>query len=202
MAYFLSCKSTSARTGFLTEVKFREFAELATLAFVRAASGVTRIQVAVPAAAMARKELTLELGANSTIPGGHGPLELPRVRPVGTRIADDVWLAWVASGTMIRPSQARGLAWIDPKDDFNGTISPTSASELRQALAWRWISDDGSARIDRERVDQEPRASIWSNARFDPSGRLLLLDGRIEVSGGADLRPTPCRFGSTSRMIC
>ncbi|MGO9917505.1 MAG: hypothetical protein ACLQIB_22735 [Isosphaeraceae bacterium] len=168
------------------QVRFREFSDPTTWHSLVLPSGVTRIRVAMPSAAIARQELTLELGANSTIPGGRGPLELPRARPVETRIADDVWLAWVDSDTIIRPSRARGLAWIDPKEAVGPTILPASTGELREALAWRWISDQGSAQIARERIDQEPRASITTTARIDPSQRVLLVDGRIVVNAGAD----------------
>jgi len=167
------------------QVRFREFSDPTTWHSSVLPSGVTRIQVGLPAAAIARKELTLELGAISTVPGGRGALELPRVRPVGTRIVDEVWLAWVDSDTMIRPNQARGLAWIDPKEVANRTIPSADATESREALAWRWISDQGGARIDRERTDGEPRASITTTARVDPAGRRLLVDGRIVVSAGA-----------------
>ena len=77
-------------------------------------SGGTRLHVALPAASLSQKELALVIGANSTIPGGRGPFELPRVRPVGSRIVDEAWVAWVDPGTMIQPTSAHGLAWIDP----------------------------------------------------------------------------------------
>jgi hypothetical protein len=168
------------------QVRFREFSDPATWRYSVQESGATRIQVAVPPAAIARKELTLEMEANSTMGTGRGPLELPRVRPAGTRIADEVWLAWVDNDTLIRPSRARGLAWIDPKGVLGGANSSASATELREALAWRWISDPGSATIDRQRVDEEPQASITTSARLDPSGLRLAVLGRIVIDAGGE----------------
>src|SRR5262249_51924458 len=80
------------------------------------ASGETRLPVMLPASVLAEGEWTLTLGAGSAVPGGSGPLNLPRVRPVRAATLDEAWLAWVDEGTTIRPTAARGLAWIDPGD--------------------------------------------------------------------------------------
>jgi hypothetical protein len=149
-------------------------------------SGGTRLHVALPAASLSQQELALVLAANSTIPGGRGPLELPRVRPVGARIVDEAWVAYVDSGTMIQPTSARGLAWIDPGEVPGLLVPRGSGSDLREALAWRWIADSALARVDRERIEQEPRASIRVTARVDPHGDRLSLDGRLIVSSGAE----------------
>ena len=123
-------------------------------------SGGTRLHVTRPAAALAQRELVLGIGASSTIPGGRGPFSLPRVRPVAARIVDEAWVAWVDSLTMIQPTSANGLAWIDPAL-VSGLVNPLRAgSDLRQALAWRWITDTALAEVNRERIEQEPRASI------------------------------------------
>ena len=95
-------------------------------------SGSTRLHVALPATALAQNELVLSVGASSTVSGGRGPLELPRVRPVGTRIIDEAWVAWVDQGTMIQPTVARGLAWIDP-GEVSGLRTPRGGgSDLRR----------------------------------------------------------------------
>ena len=149
-------------------------------------SGGTRLHVALPAASLSQKELALFVGANSTIAGGRGPFELPRVRPVGSRIVDEAWVAWVDPGTMIQPTSARGLAWIDPLEVPGLLIPRSTGSELREALAWRWIADSAQAWVERERIEQEPRASIRAHARVDPTGLRLALDGRLVVSSGAE----------------
>ena len=48
-------------------------------------SGNTRVHVALPVTTNPPKDLTVNLGARSTASGGRGPLQLPRVRPVGAR---------------------------------------------------------------------------------------------------------------------
>ncbi len=130
--------------------------------------------------------------ASSTVSGGRGPLQLPRVRPVGARMIDEAWVAWVDQGTMIQPTVARGLAWLDPREVPGLAGPPVAGSDLREALAWRWIAPRADARVDRERIEQEPGASIRLHAKIDPTGRRLVIDGRILVYAGAG----PLRFGS------
>jgi hypothetical protein len=148
-------------------------------------SGSTRIHVALPVTTISSKELVVIVGANSTISGERGPLQLPRVRPVGARMSDEAWVACVDPGTMIQPTVARGLAWIDPSE-VPGLVAPRPGGpDLREALAWRWIAEEAEARVDRERIEQEPGASIRLHARIDPTGRRLIIDGRILVYAGA-----------------
>jgi hypothetical protein len=165
-------------------------------------SGSTRLFVALPASRLVQTELVLLVGASSTVPGGRGPLDLPRVVPVGTRILDEAWLAWVDQGTMIQPALARGLVWIDP-GLVPGLLSPRGAGkDLREALAWRWIADGALARIDRERIEQEPSASIRVHAEVDPTARHLILDGRLVVSAGAaSLESVPVWIDQNSESI-
>jgi hypothetical protein len=146
--------------------------------------GGTRVLIEVPSTALAQKSLTLSLGARSTVPGAHGPLELPRVRPLTAMISDDAWLAWVDRSLLIRPISARGLAWIDPGEvpGFAAVHSP--ASSLHEALAWRWVADRGGGRIDREPADRQPDASIRARARLDALGRELAVDGRLVARAG------------------
>jgi hypothetical protein len=147
-------------------------------------SGATRLRVMLPASVLARGHWTLMIGATSTAPAGRGPLELPRVHPVGTAIVDEAWLAWVDEGTMIRPARARGLAWIDPHE-VPGLIMAPPAAGLREALAWRWTADAAEARVDRERIDQDPRASIRARARLATDGGALTIEGTLLVGSGA-----------------
>ena len=56
---------------------------------------------------------------------------------------------------MIQPTLARGLAWIDPRE-VPGLVAPhTVGSDLREALAWRWVAEQAEARVERERIEQE-----------------------------------------------
>ena len=148
-------------------------------------SGATRLRVMLPAAVLARKKWTMAIRASSTVPGGRGPLELPRVRAVGAATVDEAWLAWVNDGTMIRPTRAQGLSWIDP-EEVPGLLWRTAGANLREALAWRWTAEKADGRVDRERIPQDPMASIRARARISPNGRELSIDGTLLVSAGAE----------------
>ncbi len=148
-------------------------------------SGATRLRVMLPAAVLARKKWTLNIRTSSTVPGGRGPLELPRVRAVGAATVDEAWLAWVDDGTVIRPTRARGLSWIDPKD-VPGLLSEDAGMNLREPLAWRWTAERAEAGVDRERIGQDPMASIRARARVSPDGRELSIDGTILIGAGAE----------------
>ncbi len=148
-------------------------------------SGITRLHVELPRTALTQNELVLEVGAISTVSGGRGPLELPRVRPAGTRLVDEAWLAWVDKNTMIQPTVARGLAWIDP-GEVSGLRTPRGGgSDMHEALAWRWTADRAVARVDRQQVEQEPTAAVRVHAQIGRTGRLLTLDGSLRVNAGA-----------------
>jgi hypothetical protein len=149
------------------------------------ASGITRLHVTLPAARPTQTELVLEMSAISTVPGSRGPIELPRVRPAGTRLVDEAWVAWVDKNTMIQPTLARGLAWIDPAE-VPGLLTPRAAgSDLREALAWRWTDELAQARVDRQRIEQESSAAVRALAQVDPIRGLLTLDGNLHVTAGA-----------------
>ena len=150
------------------------------------ASGTTLVQVAVPPGAQLRKELTLILHANAARPGARGSLDLPRVRARGSRIVDEAWLAWADSRTMVRPTQARGLAWIDPGQIPGLLSSREPNSNLRESLAWRWTALDAVARVDREPIEQELGASIRINAIVDSVNSRLTLDGTMTIVAGAE----------------
>ena len=148
-------------------------------------SGGTRLLIELPATALAQKTLVLGLGATSTLGGARGPLELPRVRPVGARLVDDSWLTWVDHTVMVRPISARGLAWLDPGEVPGFSAAHSSVPGMHEALAWRWIAEEGGGRIDREPIEHQPAASIRTRARLNPMGRELSVDGRLVAKAGA-----------------
>jgi hypothetical protein len=58
-------------------------------------------------------------------------------------------------------------------------------SDLHEALAWRWIAEGAHAQVDRERVEQEPSASVRVHARINSMRNRLALDGWLVVNAGA-----------------
>ncbi len=100
---------------------------------------------------------------------------------------------------MIRPDRARGLAWIDPvRGPRPGHGAP--AAGLREALAWRWTAEAAEARVDRERIDQDPRASIRARAASRPTAAGSPSRGPSWWAR-APPRSRPCRSGSKGRAI-
>lgn len=153
--------------------------------------GGVRVHVTPPSGEFARNSLVLNLDASAAIAGGRGPLMLPRVRPVGVQVLDERWLAWTESGVTLHPAQANGLAWINPSlviGSSNDRVDMPAG--LREALAWRWIADQAEARVERERVQEEPRGSIQLITRVDRDQ--LRLDWRITINTGEEpLRSLP-----------
>jgi hypothetical protein len=148
-------------------------------------SGATRLRVLLPAAELSRKKWAMTIRASSTVAGGRGPLELPRVRAVGAATVDEAWLAWGDDGTTIRPVRAEGLSWIDPMD-VPGLPSQAAGTNLREALAWRWTADEAEARVDRERNGPQPSASIRARARISPDGRARSIEGTLLIGSGVE----------------
>ena len=147
-------------------------------------TGATRLRVMLPASVLAARQWTLSIGATSTALGARGSLELPRVHPVGAAIGDEAWLAWGDDSTTIQPTNARGLAWIDPADVPGLVVAPPSP-DLREALAWRWTTDDAGARVECERVAAGSQGLDRSPGRLAPDGRGLSIDGTLLVRSGA-----------------
>ena len=111
--------------------------------------------------------------ASSTGSGWPRSARIASVRPVGTRIVDEAWLAWVDQGTMIQPTAARGLAWIDPGRGSGLCDSARPGFELARgtglALDRRTGRRAGRSRADRagaQRVDSRRlRGSIATGRR-------------------------------------
>ena len=155
-------------------------------------AGGTRLHVELPATGAFDEELVVAVRASSTVPGGRGPLELPRVRPLGTQIADEAWLAWVDQATITRPISAQGLAWIDPNQVPGLRPTHVADPDLRTALAWRWTAPSATHRIDRERIESEPGASITCPRSIRFGWRAALSQG----SARRECRLGGARFGT------
>jgi hypothetical protein len=163
-------------------------------------SGGVRVHIVPPAGLPDRGPLLLTVEATATIAGGRGPLALPRVQPVGARIADELWVAWTEPSLTLRPTAARGLAWIDPRlvtgpPGGTGAASATAAAAvatavnpaeggLRGTLAWRWIAPQAEAQVDRQRIDIEASGTVDLRARVDRTR--MKYDGQIVFQAGED----------------
>jgi hypothetical protein len=149
------------------------------------ANGETRLRVLLPGREKTQESRPLVIGATSTARDVLGPLVLPRIRPAGVPVADEVWVAMVDRTMNLIPTAARGLVWIDPYrvEGFAGP-APLRASDPRPALAWRWNAEAGSARLERELIEQAPRAEIQYRAQVEQDGLHLALEGQISLFRG------------------
>ncbi len=145
--------------------------------------GGSRVHVVPPPGDWAGKSLILNLTATASISGGRGPLELPRVRPVGVQISDELWVARTDSSLTLQPTHARGLAWIDPAlVQANPDEPPSKPDGTRDSLAWRWITEDAEARVDRDRLAADPIGMVHLSATV--SSEQLLLEWVISIQAG------------------
>jgi hypothetical protein len=147
-------------------------------------SGGTKLHVVLPSSILTSRNWTLILGANATGQAGRGPVQLPRVRATSAKVVDEAWLAWADDATMVQPIQAHGLAWIDPVE-VSGLVTPNRPSNLREALAWRWIAPEAQAQVDCLRGEQGTGVSIRQVARIAPTARELFIDGSLVVGSGS-----------------
>jgi hypothetical protein len=143
--------------------------------------GGVRVRVASPSGEWTDRSLSLVVTATAAVAGGRGHLALPRVRPVGVSVLDEVWVARAESGVTLLPTRVRGLAWIDPP-----AVSPPAGTQ-GIVLAWRWTADDAEAWVERERAEVSPRGAVDLVASVSSSR--LALDARVSV----DVRDEPVR---------
>ncbi len=160
-------------------VQFEGMAAAPVWHFESRPGGEVRVHVLPPSGDLSRSDLVLIVAATATFPGGRGPMSLPRVRPVGARITDERWVAKTEAGLTLQPTAARGLAWIDPRSVIGGSESEKAFSTFHEALAWRWISERGEARVERERVESESTGSVRLIANLDRDR--LSLEWKIRV---------------------
>ena len=133
--------------------------------------GGTRVVVTLPTSVDDPSAPRVVVGARHD---GVGPIDLPRLRPVGARVAEELWTARPEAGLNLRPIAAEGLAWVD--------------TEPVGGLAWRWTSADGSARVERRLLAPPAAARGLSLAAVGPSAARLAWSYRGPRPEGRTLR--------------
>ena len=151
------------------------------------ADGSTRLHVLLAGGEGAPVGRALEIAASCTAAVGRGPLVLPRVRPSGLPIDDETWVAMVDRTMTLTPISAQGLVWVDPArvEAMIGSRSALSP-DIHAALAWRWNGENATARVDRERAEQKPRAEIQYHSRIEQDGKHLAVEGKILIKPGSN----------------
>lgn len=143
--------------------------------------GRARVIAPFPSQVMADTPIVMALSASSAIAGGRGPMALPRVRPIGARMVDEVWTSRVEPGLTLRPTTARGLAWIAPdRADVDVGESAAPGEESRPTLAWRWTGEDAEARVERERAEVSGQGLVSTVASLTADH--FHLDSRISLT--------------------
>jgi hypothetical protein len=145
--------------------------------------GGTRLAVAPSPGLAADAPITVQFEARAPALSAAEGLALPRVAPVGARLADDVWSARAPEGYALRPIEASGLVWIDagPPD------AATEATPAGPALGWRWNAPTGAARLDVARVATGPSGTVRQVVIVDPDR--VRVEGQLAI----DLRAEPRR---------
>ena len=141
--------------------------------------GGSRLVVHTPAGGEAGAAIVLDLTATASSRARPKELELPRVTPVGVRVADEVWTLRADPGVAVVPRQARGLAWIDP-----ATIDPLKSAVARlfatkPILAWRWTTGDGQAIVGIRSSAPTNAVEAWTVAMVQ--GDRLILEYNLVV---------------------
>jgi hypothetical protein len=122
-----------------------------------------------------------------------GALAVPRVRPVGVRLASESWGARAEPAYRVRPSAARGLRWLDPTaQERPGDAPAASDAAAALALAWEWTEEDTALVLDVSPRAEPPRVEAWTVARI--TGDRGTLDWFLVVRGGNPPRPWSIRW--------
>ncbi len=146
--------------------------------------GGARLVVRPPAAADPAEPIVLDLSADAPSSARFGPLDLPRVSPVGVRAGDEVWTLRADSAVAVAPIRARGLAWMDPASiaaDPAGPSPPVASPP--PILAWRWTAADGRGVLERRKAAEIRTASAWVRASLDADRLRLDLFASVPESG-------------------
>ena len=158
--------------------------------------GEARLHIALPAGDWKGASPILRISAIASVAGGRGSLMLPRIRPIDARVSDETWVANVEQGYRIVPTESKGLAWIeptawtpfptDPRPNGNSAKKPADPSSPRKPadLAWRWLTSQGEARVERQRAEESTRATIDSLVTLTDENIDLLA--RISVQANAE----------------
>jgi hypothetical protein len=173
------------RSWFAERVEFEGLAEPASWSPEVRPDGSVRVRVAPPSGEFPGKTVTVLLGATATVAGGRGPLALPRVRPLGARVSDELWVARAESGMTLRPTQARGLGWVDVAGLAPDASRAADAADTSQpVLAWRWTAEDGAAQIERSWSESSARGQV--DMVVAASSDRVTIRARVEVVAGEE----------------
>ncbi len=146
--------------------------------------GGPRVVVQPPAYLDLANPIQVAVTASAT--GWNGPLEVPRVRPVGARVSDELWLAHGESGGEIRPIEAWGLVWVEPSMVAveSGRTAP-GASPPAPSLAWR-MDRAGRTAPDRTRgaVPEAGRGIVDGSESRSGTASTGLVRGSLRRAAG------------------
>jgi hypothetical protein len=124
-------------------------------------------------------------------------VRMPRVRPIGSRVVDELWCVKSSPNYEVAPSAERGLAWTDPSALRADTVRQFAEGEgLRDAIAWRWIEDTGQGWIVyRERTT--PRmVTAWTTLSIERDRAQLDWYLSLSVTGDSSSGLLPVSFTS------
>lgn len=128
-----------------------------------------QIQIRPPTSLDATRPVRAILSA--VLPGARAnKIELPRVRPIGCRVNDEIWRIQSQRGASVTPLSASGLAWIDPAAAPELSPRPESSPPSGQhVVALRWIAENGAAVFAHEPANALEIGEIWARTVAGPS---------------------------------